>query len=267
VNQELEQYLRLYINHMQTDWVDWLSQAEFAYNNRIHSSTSYSPFYLEYGRHPHVPTALPLTQSVNPAAMEFQQELAHARKSAEMALQHSAETMKRFADLSRKDVNFEEYQIGQRVWLSTKNLNTGRPSKKLDAKRVGPFEIIKKISPLVYQLRLPADWKIHPVFHVSLLRPAKLDDRLHPEIIDDTLKPDPIIVGREEEYEVERIVRHQGGKRRRMFLVKWKGYPEEENTWEPRRNLSHARETVLRYEEALPVPVKPVKPVKRRRRR
>src|SRR3981189_203103 len=52
INQEIEQYLRLFINHRQTDWVNWLPMAEFSYNNRVHSATKYSPFMLNFGQDP-----------------------------------------------------------------------------------------------------------------------------------------------------------------------------------------------------------------------
>ncbi|KAL5512852.1 hypothetical protein ACEPAH_3250 [Sanghuangporus vaninii] len=52
VNQELEQYLRLYVNHRQSDWADWLALAEFVYNNREHSATKLSPFFVNSGVHP-----------------------------------------------------------------------------------------------------------------------------------------------------------------------------------------------------------------------
>jgi hypothetical protein len=71
INQELEQFLRLYVNHMQKDWADWLLVAEFAYNNQEHSATSFSPFYLEYGHHPHVPTAPENPTIDNPATKDF----------------------------------------------------------------------------------------------------------------------------------------------------------------------------------------------------
>ena len=49
VNQEIEQFLRLFVNYHQNDWVEWLSIAEFSFNNKIHSATHYSPFYLDNG--------------------------------------------------------------------------------------------------------------------------------------------------------------------------------------------------------------------------
>jgi hypothetical protein len=59
--------------------------------------------------------------------------------------------------------------VGDSVWLSTKNLKPDRPSKKLDYKMIGPFKIIKAFGN-AYTLDLPAYMKIHPTFHVSLLR-------------------------------------------------------------------------------------------------
>jgi len=52
VNQELEQYLRVFIDHRQEQWPDWLGTVEFAYNNKIHATTKTSPFKVNYGQNP-----------------------------------------------------------------------------------------------------------------------------------------------------------------------------------------------------------------------
>jgi hypothetical protein len=78
INQELKQYLCLYVNHMQMDWANWLPVAEFTYNNHEHSATGHSPFYLEYGHHPRVPMTLEKPQIDNPMAEEFVDSLSQA---------------------------------------------------------------------------------------------------------------------------------------------------------------------------------------------
>src|SRR5271154_1511729 len=152
---------------MQDDWFDWLAPGEFAYNNRSHSSTGHSPFYLDHGRHPRTPLTIDCPDSSNPAANTFLTNHQDAQSRAEQALLQAAETMKYYADCKRKQA--PTYKEGQQVWLDIRNLKTGRPSKKFDVRRTGPFTILEKITPLAYRLQLPLSWKIHPVFHVSLL--------------------------------------------------------------------------------------------------
>ena len=117
---------------MQDDWSEWLSTAEFAYNNRVHSSTGFSPFFLEYGRHPRTPLTTDKPSTQIPNTDEFVTRLNEARKSTSAALDHTALMMKHYADCKRsKPIELKE---GQMVYLHTKNLKTGRPSKKLDTK-------------------------------------------------------------------------------------------------------------------------------------
>jgi hypothetical protein len=97
---------------------------------------------------------------------------------------------------------------------------------------------------------LPPSWKIHLVFHVSLLRPANIDSSLHPVAAVEDHPPPDIIQG-EKEYEVEVILDHRGGKRRWQYLVKWKGYPSLDATWELRWALHHAPDIVNHYESDL----------------
>ena len=83
---------------MQDDWSEWLASAEFAYNNRQHSSTGQSPFYLEYGYHPRTPLTIDNPNTNNPAVNDFTTRYTLARKSASQALEDTATTMKRYAD-------------------------------------------------------------------------------------------------------------------------------------------------------------------------
>jgi hypothetical protein len=175
INQELEQYLQLYTNFMQSDWVEWLSSAKFAYNNHPHSAIGQSPFFLKYGHHPNLPTTVHVSGIESPTTEEFLESLGQAQDVAGSALLHTAEMMKRFMDRKRKEV--PRFTPGESVWLDLRNISTGHPLKKLDACHMGPFEVIKGIprdacTPSTYHLCLPLSWKVHPVFHVSLLQPA-----------------------------------------------------------------------------------------------
>ena len=125
------------------------------------------------------------------------------------------------------------------MYLLTKNLRTQRLTKKLDKVKVRPFFISEQISPVNYRLALPKDAKIHPVFHISLLEPA---DPRTPIQKDFHYQADG-----EDEWDVEKIITHRGKGQGMRYLVKWLGYPDSENTWEPITNLTNCRQLVREY--------------------
>jgi hypothetical protein len=115
---------------------------------------------------------------------------------------------------------------------------------KLNPKHYGPFQIIKEISPVAYQLQLPPSWNIHPVFHASLLSSYSETPSHSPNFS----RPPPDLIENEEEYEVEQIKVHQSFGRSKclQYLIKWKGYPESDNTWEDATDV-HAPELTKQY--------------------
>ena len=231
INQEIEQYLRLFVNFQQSDWHDWLPLAEFSYNDKIQVSTGYSPFYINYGQHPRKAYD-PQASVRNASAEEFANRMQHIRDDANSALVKSAATMKRFYDTSHN--SSPDYAPNDRVWLEATFLKTERPSKKLDDKRFGPFRVLRKVGQRAYMLELPRSWKIHPVFHTSLLRP------FHPPSCPSQRQPTPpppILIGDHMEQEVEDVLDERCRRGRMEYLVKWKGLPREECTWEPRAHL------------------------------
>lgn len=148
------------------------------------------------------------------------------------SLECAQEKYKIQADKKRKAG--EVFKVGEKVWLSRKFITTTRPSKKLDAKFLGPFKVSRVIANgKAYELRLPVTMKIHNVFHPSLLRKHKestIAGRIQPE-------PAPIVVEGEDQWEVEEIVARRVSKRKAQYLVKWMGYPHEQNSWEPAEML------------------------------
>jgi hypothetical protein len=147
--------------------------------------------------------------------------------------------------MERITQKFTPFKKGDEVWLDLKNLKLPYPTRKLAPKREGPFLIIEVISPLSYRLKLPNQWKIHPMFHMHLLT-------LFQETLaygSNYLCPPPDLINGIEEHEVEFITRHRSHRRSHQYLVKWKGYPTADNTWEPKSNLEHAVELLKDYKD------------------
>jgi hypothetical protein len=245
INQEIEQYLRVFVNHQQNDWVDWLALAEFSYNDKIQTSTGYSPFFLNYGRHPRKGVEHK-THARTESAETFVSRMEKLRQEAAAALQKAAEDMKRYYDKGHQRAS--DYRLGDLVYLEGTNLRSDRPTKKLDDKRFGPFKIVKKVGQRAYKLDLPRTWKkVHPVFHTVLLRPYHPPTSL---LQQKPPPPPPIDVEGALEHEVEEVVACRKRRGRTEYLVKWKGQPREESTWEPQRNLTDelgTNEALKRY--------------------
>ena len=239
-NQTLEQYLRHYVTVTQDNWVDLLPMAQLAMNNRLSDSTGESPYYANHGKHARQREALPVERPSESA----KQRADRLKETHEMMRQKDA---RKKEGIRRRDKKKDGPQLkeGDKVYLLTDNLRTKRPSKKLDHRKVGPFLIkaVKKPRDTrqparSYELDLPRDARIHPVFDIRLLEPAHPDTPLqvvfHYE------------ADQEREYEVETIVdkNHQG-----RYLVKWRGYPDSENTWEPLSNLQNCQQKVEEFQK------------------
>jgi hypothetical protein len=136
-------------------------------------------------------------------------------------------------------------QINQKVWLDSRNLPVNVPSKKLAPRRYGPFTIKEKISPVAYRLNLPQHMKIHDVFHVDLLSPYQQSESYGEAFP----QPPPDLIEGEEEYEVEDIISDRMIRRKRQYLVKWKGYPSSENSWVAAKDL-HAPGLLKDYHDS-----------------
>lgn len=115
-------------------------------------------------------------------------------------------------------------------------MRTTRPSKKLDWKNA-KYTVTEVVGSHSYRLNTPLG--IHNVFHSNLLRTASTDP-LDSQVSDDT-QPEPVIIGDEEEYEVEKILKdrllRRGKGSQKQYLVKWTGYAEP--TWEPATALEN----------------------------
>ncbi|SJL05370.1 uncharacterized protein ARMOST_08737 [Armillaria ostoyae] len=254
VNQEVEKYLRIFINYHQDDWADWLPLAEFAHNNRTHSATGKSPFMILYGRNPRIIPDSPRTpNSKVPAASDFSKAIAQIHKETETALDEAADRMKTQYDKHKRPAR--EYHAGDKVWLDATNLHLPRPKKKLDDKRVGPFLILEKTGASAYKLKLPPHWKIHPRFNEKLLSPfipPAFPNQERPP------PPPPDLIDGEEEWEIEEILDSKPRKVRAKrgqpsttvidYFIKWVGHTREHNSWVTASEMGNAQTAIAEYE-------------------
>ena len=251
-NQTLEQYLRCFSSHLQDDWLDHLPTAEFAYNNAEHSSTKHSPFFANTGSHPVFIPHLPVASTL-PAVAERLTTLQEAQKDIMDNLQLAQRRFKQGADRRRKPT--PGFHVGDKVWLSTRNLRLKVPSKKLAPKYMGPFQVTAQINEVTFRLDLPDSIRVHPVFHCSLLKPYvenTFTGRHSPP-------PPPVRVQGEEEFVVEKILDSRIHRGKLQYLIGWEGYPPEDNSWEPEENV-HAPRLVKEFHQQHPGKPAPMVP-------
>src|SRR5712672_1696558 len=239
-NQWIEQYLRLLAAGQQDNWSQWLSIATAVHNDRTNDTLGMSPNEALLGYRPRLFPAQPIATN-NESAESRINTLHQKRAQATAAINHAAKT-----PVTPKDV----FKLDDQVWLESKHLALPHQSKKLAPKRVGPFRITKVISPVVFQLSLPSSWHIHDVFHASLLTSYHETTAYGPNFI----RPPPDLIDGEEEYEVEAVLNHRvfGRRRQVQYLIKWKGYPHSDNTWEPSENV-HADDLIRAYHKKRPL--------------
>ena len=120
----------------------------------------------------------------------------------------------------------------------------------MDDKRYGPFEILEKVGPAAYKLKLDRSWRnIHPVFNECLLHPyrqGQFPSQKKPP------PPPPDIVQGEPEQEIENIVDAREKRGSIEFLVHWKGFPREENEWKKESELLHAKSSIRDFYQLHP---------------
>jgi len=244
VNQELEQYLRMFINHRQEQWPEWLGTAEFAYNNKAYSSTRTSPFKANYRQDPRIGFK-GRKKGKYQGAEKFIEKMKEIQEEAKAVLKKAQEEMKKYADRKRVEVN--DYKVGDLVMLSTKDLKyqmVRRRTDKLTERFVGPYKMKKVVSSNAVELELPSTVKIHPVVNVSRIRRyvGQVEGQKKEQ-------PAPVIIEGEEEWEVERILNKQRVRGKDKYLVCWKGFMAESDTWEGRENLKNAQEAIKKFEK------------------
>ena len=254
-NQDVERSLRTYVNYMQDDWAKYLPMVEFADNDSLSESTGFTPFYLNNGHHPRM--AFSPDDTVYSSTRQRLQAGAandiadHMKQLVDVAktnLAKSKERMKEQADRHRNDINF---QVGDYVMLDRRDIDTQRPCRKLDDKRIGPYKILEKIG-VDYRLDLPVTMRHHTVFH-----PSKLTKHPNPQLppLPGQINPPPppVVVAGKHEWELDDILDSRYNYHRLQYRCKWSGI-DQDLTWynADGEEFQNAKELVDAYHARYP---------------
>jgi len=212
-----------------------MAAVEFAINNKIHTMTKVSPFMANYGREMRMGGDIRRKGKVE-SAVEFVERMKKVHEEAEAALKKTQEEMKRYVDRRRKET--EVWKKGDQVLLSTKDLVfKERPTKKLMERYVGLYVIEEVVSSNAVKLKLPSSMRIHPVVNVN--RIVWYKEQVKGQKVQEGK---PIEVEGVEEWEVEKILNKKKMRGVEKYLIWWKGFTAEGDTWERKENLKNAEE-------------------------
>jgi len=209
----------------------------------MNTSTKVLPFRANNGRDPRMGFEM-RRKGKSEGAKEFMEKMKKMQEEAQAVLKRAQEEMKKQADRKREEA--EEYQVGDLVLLSTKDLKwqmEGKRTEKLTERFVGPYKVKRVVSTNVVELELPKMVRIHPVVNVSRIR------RYKKQVQGQKKQPALPVIIEKEEYEVEKVINKRKRYRKWEYLVRWKGYIAKEDLWKKETNLKNAREAIEEYEK------------------
>lgn len=250
-NQIAEIALRNWLPYMSTpyQWHLILPHIQSVLNSSVHSTTKTSPHRVMYG--------LEIPSAFGPLTDKAQRETSHEseRYDASIAVADAMMVMARHYDKVHLPLNL---QPGDKVMLRLHrgyNIPSTKAFPKVSVQYAGPFQVIRRVSPLAVELKLPSTMRVHPVVSIAHLDPAPKSDPYNRE----GPPPQPVRMedGSDDSWEIEALIsrrdRVRRKKRIREYLVRWKGFGPEEDRWYSVEDLQDAKELMAEYDAELAI--------------
>jgi hypothetical protein len=236
-------------NFLGDDWAQHLPFVEMAFNSSRSEATGLSPMEASFGFTPNFDglrdSKITLSRSVD-ASKELLEKIRETFARISKQLYLTQDRMKRFADKHR--TNAPNYRIGDLVFLDRRQIPSSSENPKMDSPFIGPFPIVKKINPVSMKLRLPSTMRIHPVFHVSLLKPC----------VGQHKPSENLTISERNSLTPSLLLRSRTSYGKTQFLVRWEGLGEVDDSWVPEKSLpSHLVKQFLSQRESLTRPDTP----------
>ena len=200
-NQKLEQYLRIYVNHMQNNWLEWLATTEFVFNNKVYTVTKSSSFKVNYRRKLRMSFDIRKKRKYVKIE-EFVKKIKNRHKEMKTVLIKLQKEMKKYVERNRKKAG--EYKVGDKVLINTKNFSIElmkRTIKKLIEKYIRSYMVKKIISENMVELELLTTLRIYLVVNVK--RIVKYQNQVEEQ---KKISLSLVEIEEEKKYEIEKIL-------------------------------------------------------------
>ncbi len=216
--------MKIYINYHQNNWARLLFVIEYAYNNSWHSVMKMSSFVILYRDDD-------ISRWEDQIQKNSEKNVSATRTRIEEITKLRNQLYKRLKETRSNQVKYYDekhtsriFNVEDKILLNFKNIHISKSSKKLDHKYDESFEVEEFIEKQVYKPRLFHTFRIHNVFHVSLLKSYK-------KRFDDVMTSFSIMINEEKHDEIKLILNSKLYRKRLQYLVKWLNWSNIENQW------------------------------------
>ena len=280
-NRTLCEMLTMYISDNQRDWDKYLPHVLYAYRNTVHESTKETPFFLMHGRDTNLSKGILEKEGTEPETTEeYKAKMMDTLTEVWNRVKYYSDMISQKRERANQGKMKHTYKEGDLVWVYLPIPKKGKVMK-LSNRWKGPYRIVIFVTPVTVKLKRIGDLRRTLTLHISRLKPylgphsfseeepkitqeeSKIEEEEEGKSISKGIgneseeeEPENMDVEKEDSqvdrdrrnYEVDRIINKRRKKGKTEYLIRWKGYQEEDDTWEPEENL-HCDQKILEFEK------------------